>query len=71
MAARPWLSKSFFVSPASSIARRAAQARYSAVDLRGSPGLLPSRSVGVSPIPAIAVFPRMLMKNFLSWFLDR
>src|ERR687892_906543 len=66
MAARPWPSKSFFVSPGSSNARRAAHARYSAVDFRGSPALLPSRSVGVSPMPAIAVCPRMLMKNFLS-----
>jgi len=41
--------------------KRAAHARYSAVDLRGSPGLLPNRSVGVSPMPTIAVLPRMLM----------
>jgi hypothetical protein len=52
-----------FLLTASSMARRAAHARYSAVDLRGSPGLLPRRSVGVSPMPTIAVFPRMLMNH--------
>src|SRR5262245_2962223 len=47
------------------MARRAAHARYSAVDFRGSPGLLPRRSVGVSPMPTIAVFARMLI-NYAS-----
>src|SRR4051812_19701337 len=39
-----------------------AQARYSALDLRGSPGLDPSRSVGVSPMPTIAALFVMLIK---------
>ena len=47
MAASPWSSKSFFVSPASSIARCAPHARYSAGDFFGSPGLLP-KSIGGS-----------------------
>src|ERR1700745_3568376 len=68
MAASPWPSKSFFLRPASSMARRAAHARYSAVDLRGSPGLLPSRSVGVSPMPTIAVFPQILIMILHPYF---
>ena len=51
--------------------KRAAQARYSAVDFFASPGLLPSRSVGVSPMPTIAVCPRMLMMGFLSLSFER
>jgi len=40
--------------------------------LRGSPGLLPSRSVGVSPMPTIAVFPLMLIVRwFLSSFIEK
>jgi hypothetical protein len=41
------------------------------VDFFGSPGLLPSRSVGVSPIPTTAVFPRMLIKNFFSLVIEQ
>jgi hypothetical protein len=38
-----------------------AQAKYSALDLRGSPGFEPKRSVGVSPMPTIAALFVMLI----------
>src|SRR3989304_8809018 len=57
----PWPLKSLSVSPASANARCRAQERYSALDLRGSPGFDPRRSEGVSPMPTIAALPRILM----------
>src|SRR5262245_42697962 len=66
----PWPWKSFSLSPASSNARCIAQERYWALDFRGSPGLDPRRSVGVSQMPTIAALFVMLILDPCSFALD-
>ena len=60
---KPWPWRSLRLSPASSNASCSAHDKYSALDVRGSPGFEPRRSVGVSPIATIAALPRILIND--------